>query len=79
MWDSRFRVLSPGERRDDDHFISWFQCRTRRTFKLRIDENFDVRTNLILLVDHAKSNAGITNIQVTHQFIESRAFGLYLS
>ena len=56
--------LSAGKRRDDQYTVFCVQLQAKGTLKFRIHKNSDMRTHIVLLVDHAKADAGILPIKI---------------
>ncbi len=55
---------SARQRRDHQQFARCGHVRTEFATHFAINEELDVRPNLLLLVDHAKTNAGKLAIQI---------------
>jgi len=64
----------------DMHFIRWLQQSTQAKNLFAVDENFHVRTNRFLFVNHPKSNARKTSVQIFEQFADGspNSFNLFL-
>ncbi len=70
---TRVFLLAARNRHDDLNAVAWAEWRLQIFCVVLIDENLDVLANLVLLIDHAKADAGELTFEIGKEFGERRA------